>query len=138
MVLAYKEFAICFEIILDIYHLQELFENINNNLRDMHIHMYFGRIIKQEVASKKGRVRKGLQKYKYCPYKPQCHENIFDIDEERRRSAFCCKVQECTNNDRGFLLSVYFTDEYTFDLNTEPNIQNTFFSGKPAYVACFD
>jgi hypothetical protein len=49
---------------------------------------------------------------------------IFAVDEESR-SAFCYEMQEHANNDRRFLSAICFTDECTFTLNNEPNVQNT-------------
>jgi hypothetical protein len=34
-------------------------------------------------------------------------------------------MQEHANNDRRFLSAICFTDECTFTLNNEPNVQNT-------------
>lgn len=53
----------------------------------------------------------------------QCHQDISPIDEESRR-VFCEDMQERANRDRDFLPSICFTDECTFTLNNEPNVQN--------------
>jgi hypothetical protein len=63
-------------------------------------------------------------KYSYHPYKAQFHREIFAVGEESR-SAFCYAMQESVDNDRRFLSAVCFTDECTFTLNNEPNVQNT-------------
>lgn len=85
---------------------------------------YSLRQISNEVGLCKAAVLNILKKNKYHPYKPQCHQEIFPPDEETR-SAFCEDMQERANNDRRFLSSVCFTDECTFTLNNEPNVQNT-------------
>ncbi|XP_031329394.1 uncharacterized protein LOC116181049 [Photinus pyralis] len=85
---------------------------------------YSLRQISHETGLCKSRVWMILKKYKYHPYKPQCHQEIFYVDEESR-SAFCYEIQERANNDRRFLSSICFTDECTFTLNNEPNVQNT-------------
>jgi hypothetical protein len=45
------------------------------------------------------------------------------VDEESK-SETCYEIQGCAN-DRGFLSTICFTDESTFTLNNEPNVQNT-------------
>jgi hypothetical protein len=82
------------------------------------------RQISLEVGLCKSRIQTILRKYKYHPYKAQCHQEIFAVDEESR-SAFCYEMQERANNDRRFLSAICFTDECTFTLNNEPNVQNT-------------
>jgi hypothetical protein len=85
---------------------------------------YSLRQISLEVGLCKSRIRKILTKYKYHPYKAQCYQKIFAVDEESR-SPFCYEMQERANNDRLFLLAIGFTDQCTFTLNNEPNVQNT-------------
>jgi hypothetical protein len=70
------------------------------------------------------RIRNILRKYKYHPYKAQCHQEIFAVDK-KRRNAFCYEMQERVNNDRRFLLLICFTDECAFTLNNELNLQTT-------------
>jgi hypothetical protein len=82
------------------------------------------RQISLEVGLCKSQIQTILRKYKYHPYKAQCHQEIFAVDEESR-SAFCYEMQERANNDRRFLSAICFTDECTFTLNNEPNVQNT-------------
>jgi hypothetical protein len=82
------------------------------------------RQISLEVGLCKSRIQTILRKYKYHPYKAQCHQEIFAVDEESR-SAFCYEMQERANNDGHFLSAICFTDECTFTLNNEPNVQNT-------------
>jgi hypothetical protein len=61
--------------------------------------------------------------YKYHPYKTQCYQQIFAVDEESK-SKTCYEIQERAN-DRRFLSTICFTNESTFTLNNEPNVQNT-------------
>lgn len=82
------------------------------------------RQISIEVGLSKSRIWEILKKYKYHPFKFQCHQEIFAVDNENR-SAFCYEMQERANDDRRFLSSICFTDECTFTLNNEPNVQNT-------------
>jgi hypothetical protein len=63
-----------------------------------------------------------LRKYKYHPYKTQCHQQIFAVDEESKAET-CYEIQD--DNDRGFLSTICFTDKSTFTVNNEPNVQNT-------------
>ena len=64
-----------------------------------------------------------LKKHKYFSYKFQKHQELREGDEERRM-AFCFEVMERANNNRDFIRNICFTDESTFTLNNEPNIQN--------------
>lgn len=82
------------------------------------------RVIARECNVSYGCVRNILKRYKYHPYKIPCHQEIFQMDEERR-NAFCEEMQERANQDPNFLSSICFTDECTFTLNNEPNTQNT-------------
>jgi hypothetical protein len=64
-----------------------------------------------------------ITKYKYHPYKTQCHQQIFAVEEESK-SETCYEIQERAN-DRRFLSTICFTDESIFTLNNEPIVQNT-------------
>ena len=64
-----------------------------------------------------------LKRHKYFSYKYERHQELRDGDEIRRQE-FCLDVMERANMDREFLKNVCFSDECTFTLNNEPNIQN--------------
>jgi hypothetical protein len=81
------------------------------------------RQIPLEVGLCKSRILNILRNYKYYPYKTQCHQQIFAVDEESK-SEICYEMQEHAN-DHPFLSTICFTDESTFTLNNEPNVQNT-------------
>lgn len=57
-------------------------------------------------------------------YKPQCHHEIFCVDEEMR-SAFCCEIQQRASDDHHSLSSICFIDACTFSLNNDPKLHNT-------------
>lgn len=69
-------------------------------------------------------VYKVLKKHGYYSYKIQRHQELFPFDEENR-IVFCEEMQNRANTDRTFLSRICFTDECTFTLNNEPNVQNT-------------
>jgi hypothetical protein len=87
------------------------------------MHSYTLRQISLEVSLCKSRILNIFRKYKYHPYKTQCRQQIFALDEESK-SETCYEIQERAN-DRDFLSTICFTDESTFTLNNEPNDQNT-------------
>lgn len=64
-----------------------------------------------------------LKRHKYFSYKYEKHQELRDGDEIRRQE-FCFNVMERANMDREFLKNICFTDECTFTLNNEPNVQN--------------
>jgi hypothetical protein len=69
-----------------------------------------------QVGLCKSWIRNILRKYKYHPYKAQCHQEMLAVDEESK-SVFCDEMQVCANNGRRFLSPICFTDECTFTLN---------------------
>jgi hypothetical protein len=81
------------------------------------------RSLGQSVEKHHTTVLRTLKKHKYHSYKYQNHQELLEGDEERR-SLFCFEMMERANNDRYFLQNICFTDECTFTLNNEPNIQN--------------
>lgn len=81
------------------------------------------RILGKAVEKHQTTVLRTLRKHKYFPYKYQKHQELREGDEERR-TAFCFEVMERANNNRDFLKNICFTDECTFTLNNEPNVQN--------------
>lgn len=81
------------------------------------------RILGQAVGKHQTTVLRTLKKHKYFPYKYEKHQELREGDEERRM-AFCFEVMERANNNRDFLGNICFTDECTFTLNNEPNVQN--------------
>jgi hypothetical protein len=85
--------------------------------------VYRLREISLEVSLCKSRILNILRKDKCHPYKTQCHQRIFAVEEESK-SETCYEIQERAN-DRRFLSTICFTDESTFTLNNEPNVQNT-------------
>jgi hypothetical protein len=72
-------------------------------------HSLLLRQISLEVGLCKTRILNILRKYKYHPYKTQCHQQIFAIDEESKK-VICYEMQERAN-DRRFLSTRCFTDE---------------------------
>ena len=64
-----------------------------------------------------------LKRHKYYSFKYEKHQELRDGDEIRRQ-AFCFDMMERANTDREFLKNICFTDECTFTLNNEPNVQN--------------
>lgn len=68
-------------------------------------------------------VLRTLKKYNYKSYKYQRHQELRDGDE-MRRADFCFDMMERANNDRLFLRNICFSDEATFTLHNEPNVQN--------------
>jgi hypothetical protein len=81
------------------------------------------RLLGKVVGKDHSTVLRKLKKYKYHPYKYQRHQELREGDEIRRAD-FCFEVMEMANNDRDFLRNICFTDECTFTLNNEPNVQN--------------
>lgn len=69
------------------------------------------------------RAQRILKKSKFRSYKYQCHQELQEGDLERR-STFCFEMMERCNDDRELLNNVLFTDESTFTLHNEPNVQN--------------
>jgi hypothetical protein len=69
-------------------------------------------------------VWKILKDLKYKSYKINRHQEIFNVDMERREN-FCFHVMEDINNEVVKISNILFTDECSFTLNNEPNIQNT-------------
>jgi hypothetical protein len=53
----------------------------------------------------------------------QCHQQIFAVDEESKSET--CYEKQKRANDRRFLSTICFSDESTFTLNNEPNVQKT-------------
>jgi hypothetical protein len=84
---------------------------------------YCQNYLRIKVGLCKSRILNILRKYKYHPYKTQCHQQIFAVDEESK-SEICYEMQERAN-DRRFRSTICFTEESTFTLNNEPNVQNT-------------
>ena len=63
-----------------------------------------------------------LKKHNFKSFKYAKHQELLDGDAERRAN-FCFEMMERVNIDREFL-NICFTDECTFTLNNEPNVQN--------------
>ena len=81
------------------------------------------RVLGETVGKDNSTVWRILTKHKYYSYKYQKHQELREGDEIRRAD-FCFQMMERANNDRHFLKNICFTDECTFTLNNEPNVQN--------------
>lgn len=64
-----------------------------------------------------------LKKEKYKSYKYSKHQELFEADK-MARIEFCENIMNKANLDRNFLKNICFTDESTFTLHGEPNVQN--------------
>lgn len=64
-----------------------------------------------------------LKKHKFKSYKYSNHQELFEVDRYSRM-AFCEKIMEMSNTDNHFLETICFSDETTFTINGEPNVQN--------------
>lgn len=102
----------------------------NNDDRDLNILLHVAennnisiRSLGKTVEKHHSTVLRTLKKHKYHSFKYQNHQELLEGDEERR-SLFCFEMMERANNDRDFLRNICFTDESTFTLNKEPNVQN--------------
>lgn len=93
--------------------LQSVIENPNVSLRQ----------VAENIGVHHTTVQKILKNHNYRSYKYQCHQELFPDDMEKR-TQFCYNMMEKANEDRYFLRNVCFTDECTFTLHNEPNVQN--------------
>lgn len=82
------------------------------------------RTIAQNLGISQYAVWKNLKKMHYKPFKIRRHQELLERDFERRRN-FCFDMMETLNENRNMLNNIVFTDECTFTLNNEPNVQNT-------------
>lgn len=85
---------------------------------------YSIRHIASECGLHHSTVLRILKTHGYKSYKFQTHQELLLADFETR-STFCEIMQEKANRDQHFISSICFTDECTFTLNNEPNVQNT-------------
>lgn len=64
-----------------------------------------------------------LKRNQFRSYKFQRHQELVEGDM-MTRNEFCNIIMEKANEDRNFLKDICFTDECTFTLHNEPNVQN--------------
>lgn len=80
--------------------------------------------VSKSVGASKANVIRILHKHGYKSYKFQIHQELLPQDLETR-NIFCETMLERANNDNNFIKRICFSDESSFTLNGEPNVQNT-------------
>src|SRR5436190_8492984 len=81
------------------------------------------RQIAKNIGLHHSRVLRILKKHKYHSYKYHFHQELRENDFVKRNT-FCFQMMEKCNENREILKNILFTDECTFTLHNEPNVQN--------------
>lgn len=81
------------------------------------------RSLQMECGISRTKIARILKKNGFRSYKVGNHQELRDGDEERR-ATYCETIMDKANENRNFLYSLCYTDECTFTLHNEPNVQN--------------
>lgn len=87
------------------------------------------RHIAEQTGLSKTSVQRLLKKEKFHPYKPHYFQKLYDADADRR-SEFCTRIIDMSNNDPALVRKFVFSDECNFELIGRVNKHNIHYWGR--------